>query len=304
MFSETPLPAHHPVQTHHEMTQYLAGMIFGMTGHDHHRPASMCMYIIDPEEISHLTEVAVDDIAENRYFKGVRYFGKIIYDLGLIAVNCQMMADDLARIQKWSKVLDNPQALAEQVSKNWLEHEPEIKKEVLIEKLQRKAGNFYEAGTYAALALRVLVGKSDSEMTENHSVDRELHREAEFFAGYICGLSGCCDKHDQILRCMDEQAPPNLKESVDSMSEGLMHGQVIDNLIMGLFNLDFSMNDFEEAVADLGCTHELQLESLNEWKEVRHGITHESMSDMQAKIGMHLEEAREASRAIRSAWAV
>ena len=43
---------------------------------------------------------------------------------------------------------------------------------------------------------------------------------------------------------MPEIVPYQLKDSVDAMSEGMMHGQVIDNLVMGLFNLNFAMTDY------------------------------------------------------------
>ena len=72
--------------------------------------------------------------------------------------------------------------------------------------------------------------------------------------------------------------PEDLKDSLDAMVEGVMHGQVMDNLIMGLFNLDFLMNDYEELVHALGCTDISFERDMPEWQGVRHGITHESMA--------------------------
>ena len=38
------------------------------------------------------------------------------------------------------------------------------------------------------------------------------------------------------------------------MSEGMMHGQVIDNLVMGLFNLNFAMSDYKETIEGCDCS--------------------------------------------------
>jgi len=63
------------------------------------------------------------------------------------------------------------------------------------------------------------------------------------------------------------------------MSEGLMHGQTTENLVMGLFNLDFALDDFEDSLSSRAC-NQVRFEEVPEWVEVRHGITHESMATM------------------------
>ena len=52
---------------------------------------------------------------------------------------------------------------------------------------------------------------------------------------------------------------------------------------MGLFNLDFAMDDYEDTLVSNDCTR-VAFEDIPEWREVRHGITHESMAEMQSKI--------------------
>ena len=59
----------------------------------------------------------------------------------------------------------------------------------------------------------------------------------------------------------------------------MMHGQVIDNLVMGLFNLNFAMSDYKETLEGCDCSR-VNLEEIQEWSMVHHGITHESMSVM------------------------
>ena len=140
------------------------------------------------------------------------------------------------------------------------------------------------------MTMRELIGDANHHVEANHSILKDAHREADFLSGYLCGLSGMCDLQTNILDCMPEPVTQEIKESVDAMSEGLIHGSVVDNLIMGLFNLEFAMTDYEEIMHDESCPH-LDIDSITEWMEVKHGITHESMSDMKAKIELHLDDA-------------
>ena len=87
------------------------------------------------------------------------------------------------------------------------------------------------------------------------------------------------------------------------MSQGLMHGQMVENLILGLFNLDFLMDDFEETLKHRHCT-EVNFEEIPQWTSVRHGITHESMTEMHDKINEHADDSTSASYAFAEAWAV
>lgn len=82
-----------------------------------------------------------------------------------------------------------------------------------------------------------------------------------------------------------------------------MHGELIDNLIMGLFNLNFAMSDYEESLTSHSCS-QVNFKSVTEWTEVSHGITHESMSVMRAKINEHLEDATNSSQQMEKAWAI
>ena len=157
-----------------------------------------------------------------------------------------------------------------------------------------EAGDGFGAGRQSALVLTRLVGRP-AATAENHSVLKDQWREADFLAGYLCGLSGICDMQGYFQECMPSYTPYSLKDSIDSMSEGLMHGELIDNLIMGLFNLNFAMTDYEETLASHGCTRLHLGKEVREWKEVRHGITHESMSVINAKIGEHLADAHASS---------
>lgn len=54
----------------------------------------------------------------------------------------------------------------------------------------------------------------------------------------------------------------------------MTHGQNMDNLIMGLFNLNFAMSDFEEALMHCNVG---SLSNIVGWQEIREGISHESI---------------------------
>lgn len=153
--------------------------------------------------------------------------------------------------------------------------------------------------------MRELIGDPEQHVA-NHSILKDVHREADFLSGYLCGLSGMCHLQSHIHDCMPEPAPFEVRESVDALSEGMMHGAVMDNLIMGLFNLQFGMSDYEEAMHSAGqsCLDGLDLESIEQWKEVKHGITHESMSDMRSKINLHLKDAINSSHEMEHAWSI
>ena len=72
-------------------------------------------------------------------------------------------------------------------------------------------------------------------------------------AGFLCGLADICNKQSYFQNCMIYPVPTALRDSVDALSEGLMHGAVTDNLILGLFNLDFAMDDFKQALHGDSC---------------------------------------------------
>ena len=84
------------------------------------------------------------------------------------------------------------------------------------------------------------MGELDTTAT-NRSILKDQYREADFLTGYLCGLTGRCDLQEKLSDCMPEEVSYELKDSIEAMSEGMMNGELIDNLIMGLFNLNFAM---------------------------------------------------------------
>lgn len=80
------------------MKQYLAGFVYGMTGADHLIEVNHCVILHDPAEIAHTAKVAIDDIAEGRYFNGVRYFGKLLMVFPALFMECPGMLNEVVTI--------------------------------------------------------------------------------------------------------------------------------------------------------------------------------------------------------------
>lgn len=47
----------------------------------------------------------------------------------------------------------------------------------------------------------------------------------------------------------------------------MMQGSVLENIMMGLFNLDFAMKDYEETLKNGKCS-EVVFENIPDWKDV------------------------------------
>ena len=122
----------------------------------------------------------------------------------------------------------------------------------------------------------------DTSATSNHSIVKDQYREADFLTGFVCGISGVCDLQDDFSDCLTDEPSFVLKDSVDTMTIGLMNGQIIDNLVMGLFNLDFAMKNFEISLDDTEC--KTILTNIIQWKEIHRGISNGAVTDIYDKL--------------------
>ena len=83
----------------------------------------------------------------------------------------------------------------------------------------------------------------------------------------------------------------------------MIQGSVLENIMMGLFNLDFAMKDYEETLKNGKCS-EVVFENIPDWKDVHQSITHESMAVISDKIRIHFNDAVAASHEMKQAWLV
>ena len=98
-------------------------------------------------------------------------------------------------IKNWSQIFDKPHHLAEQVSSNWMKFHEEIDRMVRYEKVHALDKEWYRAGAGAAVVLRTLVGDPEKQVA-NKSVAKDQYREADFLAGFLCGLAGVCKEKE------------------------------------------------------------------------------------------------------------
>ena len=126
-------------------------------------------------------------------------------------------------ITEWAQVINHPKDFAESVSSHWMSNNDQILEQVIREKDAWDHDLFFEAGHHSATLLKHLIGETATTAT-NHSISKDQNRESDFLTGYLCGLSGMCDLEDVIFDCMPDPVPYALRDSVDAMSEGMMHG--------------------------------------------------------------------------------
>ena len=73
------------------------------------------------------------------------------------------MDDDIAEIEAWAEIFKEPTVLAKTVSKNWLFHGVQIKKDIATEQADWAAQDYFKAGEDVATILTELVGPVASD---------------------------------------------------------------------------------------------------------------------------------------------
>ena len=109
--------------------------------------------------------------------------------------NCKgkNLTDDITRIEDWAKVFEQPVSLAKKVSKNWLLHGTEVKKDIADEEADWSSKAYFNAGKDAAAAIERLV-PFESALTYGLDVKEPL----EFLGGLLDGMIG--DNHLDELK--------------------------------------------------------------------------------------------------------
>jgi len=135
---------------------FVAGLIYGFTGDNHLDEMQTCMK--DGDALVKDAEKVLADIKGFHVVQAVEDFGTIIWALPDAVAGCEGMDDDIAAIEQWATIFKQPTKLAKIVSKNWLFHGPEVKKDLAAQKTAWAAQNYFEAGQDAAKVIVDLVG--------------------------------------------------------------------------------------------------------------------------------------------------
>jgi hypothetical protein len=109
---------------------YTAGLIFGFTGHDHKAELEGCM--TDSEVIAADAQKALQDILAGDFIKSMNAIGDLIWMLPDAVSSCTdpSLKTDIASIEAWAVIFKQPLKLSKTVTKNWLMHGEDIKKNI------------------------------------------------------------------------------------------------------------------------------------------------------------------------------
>ena len=172
---------------------WIAGFVFGLTGDNHLTEIEQC-YSGGQGLITDVQK-ALADIKSGHFISGVQDVGQVIWDLPDALQNCENMDEDIAKIEDWAQAFTHPVSLVKKISKNWLLHGVDVKKDIALEESNWASAEYFEAGKAAAAGIELLV---PFESTELYKMD--FKAPFEFVGGLLDGLVG--DNHlDEIYTC-------------------------------------------------------------------------------------------------------
>ena len=194
---------------------FIAGVIFGLTGDNHLDEIRTCYQ--GGDTIVNDAKIALDDMKHGSYLQAVQEVGDIINQFPTALTNCKNMDDDFAEIEDWAKIFTKPVSLVTEASKNWLLHHKKVKADIAQEEADWHAGQYFDAGKDTASAIDLLVPFSDSQLTQGLPVKGAV----EFLGGFLDGFID--DNHmDEIKTC-----------EIDAQKEGKAVEQAFADLKAG-----------------------------------------------------------------------
>ena len=211
---------------------WVAGFIYGLTGDNNLDEIEKCF--TGGQTLVTDAEAALADIKSGKFLDGVKDVGKIINDLPDSLDNCKgkNLNDDITAIEDWAKVSTDPATLAKKVSKNWLLHGTEVKKDIADEEADWSSGAYFNAGKDAAAAIDRLVPFSK----EVQQYGLNLKGDAKFVAGFVYGMVG--DNHlSEIEQCYTSTEPlvTDVENFINDL-EGLKFVHAIEDFEKFVFN--------------------------------------------------------------------
>lgn len=140
---------------------FTAGLIYGFTGDNHLDELRGCMQDVDPLVTD--AQTAIGDLFHGHVIKGIEDLGDILWLLPDAVAGCNDLGDDMDAIMKWAGAFKHPVHLGKVVSKNWLLHGVQAKKDLTKEKADWAAGDYFTAGEDVADIMTLLVGPVPEE---------------------------------------------------------------------------------------------------------------------------------------------
>ena len=144
--------------TPEQAIEFVAGMIYGFIEKDDLKELETCIQNADQladevsEAIADFEKADLTDI-----IAGVELVGKVIQELPTDVQNCENVKDDVARLEKYAEIFQDPTKLAETVTVNFFKHAKIISADASDISVETGKGDFYKAGDDVAdLVVQVL----------------------------------------------------------------------------------------------------------------------------------------------------
>lgn len=199
---------------------WVAGFIYGLTGDDNLTEIEQCF--TGGQGLVTDAEAALADIKSGQMINGIKAVGKVVNELPNALDNCKgkNLNDDITKIEDWAKVFEQPGTLVKKVSKNWLLHGKEVKKDISNEEADWSSGAYFNAGKDAAAAIDRLVPFPSA--VQQYGLN--LKGDAQFVAGFVYGMVG--DNHlSEIELCYSSTEP--LVTDVENFTNDLEHLKIL-----------------------------------------------------------------------------
>ena len=135
---------------------FTAGLIYGFTGDNNLDELRTCMQDVDP--LVDYAHKAIGDIFSGKVIKGIEDLGDILWLLPDAVAGCDNLGGDMADIMAWAEVFKHPVKLGKKVSKNWVFHGVQAKKDIAQEKADWAAQDYFKSGEDVADIMTLLVG--------------------------------------------------------------------------------------------------------------------------------------------------
>ena len=143
-----------------DVENFLAGIIEGLIGENDLPEIKKCLNdssAIEKQLAEAIADFEKGDISD--IIKGIQIIGGILQNLNHTLGDCQGMQDDIARIEKWAQIFENPQKLVQTLVQNVISNLSAI--EADISKVQKAwgSGDFFGLGQDIADILVLAIGK-------------------------------------------------------------------------------------------------------------------------------------------------
>ena len=140
-----------PQPTTHDEADFVAGFIYGMTGINDLYEIENCF--VESKEMTMWLELAVGDLEKGGWdneTQAALEFGMALLILPQTLTTCTGMDDEIAAIEEWATIFQDPTKLAATISKNYLLHKKKIDADRAAVEADLAAEDYFQCGVDTA----------------------------------------------------------------------------------------------------------------------------------------------------------